>query len=105
MSHPQILESLRTCLAVSKTDIRRPIVGCILQLTRTNPKRRREIVDAGFVSTLRHLCDWSGAAGSPGGRSPAVVEDDRDVIDQARLALDWLEHGDAYMLASNSGSR
>jgi hypothetical protein len=30
------------------------------------------------------------------GAMRGVLEDDRDVVDQARMALDWLEHGDVY---------
>ncbi|KAF9458852.1 hypothetical protein BDZ94DRAFT_1300951 [Collybia nuda] len=107
--HPHLLDALRSCLAVSKTETRRPIVACILALASGNPKRRKEIVDAGFVSTLRHLCEWSGVAagggggggggGSPGVRRATVLEDDRDVVDRARVALDWLEHGDTYVIS------
>jgi hypothetical protein len=76
-------------------------VACVLELARTNPKKRKEIADAGIVSTLRHICDWTGGVTiSPGGRTAAhhgVMEDDKDVIDQARMALDWLEHGEVYV--------
>lgn len=99
MSHPKLLASLRNCLADSKAEARRPAVACVLELVRNNPKRRKDIIDAGIVSTLRHICEWSGGLTmSPGGRSlqhhsSGALEDDRDTIDNARLALDWLEHG------------
>jgi len=99
LSHPEILSSLRTCLAESKSDIRRPAVACILELARNHPERQKEIADAGIVSTLRHICEWTGAMSmSPGGRAlqghhSIIAEDDRDMIDQAKAALDWLEHG------------
>ncbi|KAJ6617124.1 armadillo-type protein [Mycena sp. CBHHK59/15] len=104
LAHPQILASLRACLAECKPDIRRPAVSCILELARTNPKRRRALMDAGIVSTLRHICHPAGPPGaiasstSPGGRTFVLtaMDDDRDVIEQARTALDWLEHGEAY---------
>jgi hypothetical protein len=88
------------------------------------------IVDAGFLGTLRRICEFSGhgisgagtgtggsvgagaagigvgvggnagagaGAGAGGGVGAlrGVLDDDRDVVDQARVALDWLEHGDA----------
>jgi hypothetical protein len=97
-------------------------VACILELARGNPRRRKEIIDAGFVGTLRHICEFgshvgaglgggsssnSGGNGSGtggivgmGGRNvvSGMIEDDSRVIDRARVALDWLEHGDGYIL-------
>lgn len=98
ISHPQILHSLRTCMSEAKVDVRRPVVSCVLHLIRGNPHRRREFHDAKISSTLRHMCDWSGGVGlSPGGRGHGtghlVVEDDKVVIDLAREAVDWLDHG------------
>jgi armadillo repeat-containing protein 8 len=95
-SHPQILRSLRYCMSDSKVEVRRPAVSCILQLIRANPLRRQEFQDTGIISTLRHMCDWSGGASlSPGGRIGGhhhVVEDD-EVISIARQAVVWLDHG------------
>jgi hypothetical protein len=99
LSRPQILISLRSCLADARVETRRPAVACILELARKNPKRRKELVDAGIISTLKRISEWSGGvSSSPGGRAlghHAVAEDEKDVVDQARLALDWLEHGGA----------
>jgi len=96
LSHPQILLSLRSCLADAKVEARRPAVGCVLELARTNPRRRKELIDAGIVSTLRHICEWTGGVSvSPGGRMAHILDDDKDVVDKARTALDWLEHGGA----------
>jgi hypothetical protein len=43
------------------------------------------------------MCDWSGGVSlSPGGRmsgSHHVIEDDKEVINLARQAVDWLDHG------------
>jgi len=66
-SHPNLLTSLRTCLAEGKSDAKKPATSCIRQLAH-NPKGRRAITDAGIISTLRHLCEWSGS-----GMSPATV--------------------------------
>lgn len=71
----------------------------VLQLAISGgPKWRKEIVDAGLVAVLRHLCEWSGGSGSPRVRRATVLEDDRDVVDQAQRTLDWPEHGDGYVL-------
>lgn len=97
ISHPKILGCLRTCMADSKVEVRRPAVSCILNLIRTGPPRRQEFHDTGIISTLRHMCDWSGGVSlSPGGRmsgSHHVIEDDKEVINLARQAVDWLDHG------------
>jgi armadillo repeat-containing protein 8 len=43
------------------------------------------------------MCDWSGGVSlSPGGRITGhhhVVEDDKEVIELARQAVDLLDHG------------
>ena len=44
----------------------------------------RMIADIGFEGTLRHMCEWAGSAGAGGA-------DDRDVVEQARIVLGWLE--------------
>lgn len=58
--HPQLLSALQVCLAESAAAIRRPAVSCILALAESNPKRRKEMAEAGIVGSLRSLCDWSG---------------------------------------------
>jgi len=63
-SHPQLLNNLRTCLAEGKNEIKRPATSCIYQLAR-NSKGRRAIIEAGIISTLRHLCEWSHPGVSP----------------------------------------
>ena len=74
--------------------VRRPAVSCVWELIRANPQRRQEFQDAGITSTLRHMCDRSGAASlSPGGRAGHVAEDDKKVIEIAREAVDLLDHG------------
>lgn len=97
LSHPKVLVALRSCLAECKSEIRRPAIGCIKELVINNPRKHKVIIDAGIVSTLRHISEWSGAL-SPGGRSlqghhSVAMDDDRDILEQARQALDCLEHG------------
>ena len=68
----------------------------VLELARRNPKRRKELVDVGIVATLKLICEWTGGtSSSPGGRAGLhiLAEEDKEVISQARAALDWLEHG------------
>lgn len=92
ISHPHILSSLRSCMSDAAVQVRRPAVTCVRELIRANPQRRQEFQDAGITSTLRHMCDRSGAASlSPGGRT--VAEDEKQVIVIAREAVDWLDHG------------
>jgi hypothetical protein len=105
VSHPQVLLSLRTCLAESKAEIRRPAVGCILRLVKSNPRTRQQIIEAGIGSTLRHISEWGGGlAMSPGGTRmlqghathSVLVEDDKYIVNEARQVLDFLEHDDVY---------
>lgn len=95
--HPRILPSLRHCLIDAKVEVRRPAASCILELVRSNPQHR-ELHEAGIDTTLRHICDHSGLLGSsPTVRMAALgyqmgVEDDREVKEKCREALQWLEH-------------
>ncbi|KAF9530698.1 armadillo-type protein [Crepidotus variabilis] len=164
---PQLLPTLQCCLSESNASIRRPAVSCVLTLTKKNPRRRKDMAEAGIVGTLKRICEWSGhAAGlphaghhghghsasisglaslhpnppsvalAPGGWAghpswgpgfgswggtgtlhhhyhnttvhqahitghqasshSMVPDDDRDVVQTARVALDWLESGDTY---------
>jgi len=182
LHYPGMLNALQTCLAEMGPDVRRPAVSCVLVLAQSNPRRRKEMMEAGIVGTLKRLCEWSGHAsghghghGPPhspvvgmslsppvggggghwGGRSPGIrptassathatsqgvygswsgsgsmmhhhhshsfaaahhaaagghrphgnhhhwtshmaLEDDKDVVQRARTALEWLEHGETY---------
>lgn len=63
-----------------------------------NPKRRKAIIEAGIVTTLRRISERSGSIGiSPGGHGgrlgTILMDDDKEVIVQAKTALDWLERG------------
>lgn len=185
VKHPHLLSALQLCLAESNSAVRRPAVSCILTLVESNPKRRKEMNEAGIISSLRSLCDWSGhpppqphdshghssAIGGPGGSaaslshaigvapggnapysarssvrsfvgglnsagvlggtygswagsgalhmhygtgrhglgtnltdgrsgSQLVLDDEHDVIQRAREALGWLDHGDSFATAT-----
>lgn len=107
-------------MADGKSGVRSPLVSCVFNLLTSNPRRRQELVEAGFVSTLRHLCDWTGAGGgigvgvsvsvSPGGlglglgsaaglggagagaaRHQINSEDDKDAAGLARRVLDLMD--------------
>ncbi|KAG8217986.1 ARM repeat-containing protein [Butyriboletus roseoflavus] len=65
-THPPILDLVHSCMADGKSGVRSPLVSCVLNLLTSNPRRRQEFIDAGFVSTLRHLCDWTGTGGGVG---------------------------------------
>ena len=93
LAHERILASLRRCLVDAKADVRRPAVSCVLELVRANPRSHKELHDAGIESTLRRMCDY--AAGSPTRLFSGLqmgAEDDGEVKDKARQALQWLEH-------------
>lgn len=118
-THPPILDLVHSCMADGKSGVRSPLVSCVLNLLTSNPRRRQELIDAGFVSTLRHLCDWTGTGGgvgmggvgvsvSPGGLGSAgglggVIagmgtarhqinsEDDKDAAGLARRVLDLMD--------------
>ncbi|KAI6043328.1 ARM repeat-containing protein [Pisolithus marmoratus] len=68
-THPHILDGMHNCLTDARPGTRVPLVGCLLTLLRTNPRRKRDLMEAGFVSTLRHLCERTGGSGPGGGIS------------------------------------
>jgi hypothetical protein len=84
-----MLASLCSCLADSRMEIYRPALSCVVELTRTT--KRKELVDAGIASTLRRICEWTG--GLVLGDHLPLAEDEREVVEKARRALDWLEQG------------
>ncbi|KAH9930763.1 ARM repeat-containing protein [Fomitopsis serialis] len=97
LSNVRLLEALKQCLTDSKVEVRRPAVGCILELVKANPRSHKALHDVGIDSTLRHIGDYAGSAMS---MSPIVrysaglnlsMED--EVREKAREALHWLEHG------------
>ena len=50
LSYPRLLTMLvRTCLTEGRSEIWRPAVACVLEFVRTNPKTRKDIIDAGFA--------------------------------------------------------
>ena len=95
-SDRRIMASVRSCLVDSSVDVRRPAASCVLQLAK-NPRCQKVLRDAGFDSTLRHMCDFGGGmiSGSPGPLSHQMgVEDDVGVKEKAREALALLEYGE-----------
>ncbi|KAJ7743916.1 armadillo-type protein [Mycena maculata] len=103
LASPTLLSALRGVLAERAPHIRRPGVSAVLELARTSTAGRRALGAAGVGGTLRRMCSAAGsgggmvgAAGLRGSGTGSAMDDDRDVIEQARTALDWLEHGEAY---------
>ena len=71
-------------------------MACIVELIGRNPKKRKELVDSGIVSTLKRISELTGGGSSPCSRSPghiASIEEGRDIVDLARTALEYLEQG------------
>lgn len=58
--HSHILEGMRHCLADAHPSTRVPLMTCLHGLLQTNPRRQRDLVEAGFLSPLQHLCEWTG---------------------------------------------
>ncbi|KAJ6481550.1 ARM repeat-containing protein [Mycena vitilis] len=114
ITSPPLLAALRSALAERGPHVRRPAVSAVLELARTSTGARRAIGDAGIGATLRQMCSASAGFHSPhsavgagfqrdvgggvgvGGVLRTPMDDDKDVIEQAKTALDWLEHGEAY---------
>ncbi|KAK7043752.1 hypothetical protein VNI00_008364 [Paramarasmius palmivorus] len=177
LSHQPLLKAIRNVLAESGRgfeggDVRRPAVGAILALAKgcstlvnslsssshgfdgdatkviTSARCRKEMGEAGLLSTLKRICESQGGVVGvgigiphhhhphphmPGGRaslghshsysaasggisggpstSPItathphpyphphaapLMDTDREVVELARMALDWLDHGDVY---------
>ncbi|KAF8065401.1 armadillo-type protein [Lyophyllum atratum] len=87
--HNRLPTSSRTSrMAATKAEARRPIVSCVAQLARVGPGKVRA---AGFEGVLRHVCEWvGGGLGGRGGVGGVGWDGDREVVEQARIALHWL---------------
>ena len=72
LSYPNLLSALQVCLSEAKAEVRGPAVSCILELVTKNPRRKKAMTEAGIVSTLKRLCEWSGHGGTSGGRASAT---------------------------------
>lgn len=83
----------------AKVAVRRPAVNCAAQLIK-NPKWIRQFHESGIVSTLRHISEGGTVSLSPGGVGRILhghyhdgADDDKEISERARLAVDQLEHG------------
>ncbi|KAH8829999.1 armadillo-type protein [Flagelloscypha sp. PMI_526] len=91
-STPPILNAIKTALTEhTNPDLRRPLLFCLRRLS-DSPKARRQLLEAGINGTLKRICQWGGKVpGVPGSRGG--LSDDREVVDLAKAALSYLEHG------------
>ncbi|KAI0748470.1 ARM repeat-containing protein [Daedaleopsis nitida] len=104
VSNSRILNRLRECLVDAKAEIRRPAISCVVELARQDSARNhKELQEAGFVSTLRHIREYSHhvsasptALRSMGGRYIGA-EEDPEVQELAKQALHYLEGGGSEM--------
>lgn len=80
-------------------EVRRPAVACVRELVRTNPSSYHELHAVGIDSTLRHMCEYNNPmlATSPTIRYSMGLqmgaEDDSEVKEKAREALQYMELG------------
>jgi hypothetical protein len=85
---------MRDCMTDAKSGS--PLISCIHSLVQSNTRRKDELMEAGIISTLRHMCDGTTSVSmsmSPGGRHHRMhMEDDKDTVRVARLILDIVEH-------------
>lgn len=114
LTHTRVLSALHTALVSTppKTDTRRPVVACIAQLAQlARGPGRAAMKKVGFEEALKNVCEWGSIGGAGGGGSTNVttggvvgghagrgavslgvgMERDRDVVEQARLAMHFLE--------------
>ena len=135
LSSANLLSALQVCLSEAKAEVRGPAGSCILELVSKNPRRKKSITEAGIVSTLKRLCEWSDYGGTSGSQTMQLlsvrireeleegvlegirevvvlvvvglligervgrcdIDEDRVVVQRARVGLDWLEHGEGYV--------
>ncbi|KAI5985363.1 ARM repeat-containing protein [Pisolithus albus] len=93
-THPHIFDGMHHCLADACPGARVPLVGCLLTLLRTKPRRKRDLIEAGYVSTLRHLCERTGGGtgvGGIGSLTTGTSPDDRDAAVVAKQVLDLMD--------------
>ncbi|KZT27288.1 ARM repeat-containing protein [Neolentinus lepideus HHB14362 ss-1] len=97
LAHQELLSAVRNCLIDRNIEVRKPAMACILQLSKSNLRSQQALRDANIHSALQRMTDHSrGISVSPGGlgRHHLGVEDNLDVREMAREALEWLEHGE-----------
>ncbi|KAG1756841.1 ARM repeat-containing protein [Suillus paluster] len=95
-AHAHVIHAMHDCMTDAKSDTRRPLVSCIFSLVQSNMRWKHELTEAGIISTLRHICEWTAGVSvsmSPGGRHPRIhTNDDKEAARLARGVLDLLEH-------------
>ncbi|THV06214.1 ARM repeat-containing protein, partial [Dendrothele bispora CBS 962.96] len=70
ISHPSLLPALRQTLADGNTEVRRPIVGMLFELAKSDSRWRREMISGGLMGTLKGLV---GGKHGHGGHGPGVT--------------------------------
>ncbi|KII88263.1 hypothetical protein PLICRDRAFT_41422 [Plicaturopsis crispa FD-325 SS-3] len=96
LRHARIMAHIHMCLEDGNVEVCKPAVSCVLQLVRANPRRRKELNDAGITSTLRRISERGGGVSvstSPGG-ARVYIGASEEVREKARQALDCLDHAD-----------
>ncbi|KAG6334987.1 hypothetical protein ID866_4101 [Astraeus odoratus] len=73
-THPHILDGMYRCLEDARPGTRVPLVACLLTLLGTDPGRKRDFADAGFLTTLRHLCERTGSVQKNGTRRALIPQ-------------------------------
>ncbi|KAG0707819.1 ARM repeat-containing protein [Suillus ampliporus] len=95
-AHAHFIHAIHDCMTDAKSDTRCPLISCILSLVQSNIHRKHELAEAGIITTLRHMCDWTAGVSvsmSPGGRHHRMhMDDDKEAVKLARSVLDLLEH-------------
>ncbi|KAI0318921.1 ARM repeat-containing protein [Amylostereum chailletii] len=90
LAHTRLLKAVRACLVDAPMEVRRAAVSCVLELARDGDKHT-ELHEAGIVSTLRHVCDYTGAMTAS--TTPGQHGVEREVKEKARRAMSFIEFG------------
>ncbi|KAG2368491.1 armadillo-type protein [Suillus spraguei] len=92
-AHAHIIHAMHDCMTDAKSNTRCPLISCILTLVQSNVRRKHELTEAGIISTLRHMCDWTaGVSVSMSPRHHRIhMDEDKEAAKLARSVLDLLE--------------
>ncbi|KAF9030867.1 ARM repeat-containing protein [Hymenopellis radicata] len=103
LTSSNVLPALQTCLSEPRAEIRRPAVGCILQLARTSSRARAGMLELGLESTLRHMTEWNGGGLTmTHGHAEAARDEEKLIVDEARHALEILDSSKSAGIAFTS---